>query len=114
MPSAGGTPVPRLTPAHPRQMLADAIQYVTSLPMDAAERADSFEAMFRQIEGDTGGAWQATRGTGTDGSVVFLGRQGEGLVVATDGRVFRGVLGRGIDVTPAGLQPNFNSLVMLG
>ncbi len=113
MPNAGGVPVPQLTPGPPRQMLREAIQHLRSLPLDVAQRADAFEALARQIESHSGGAWDAVRGTGTDGSIVFLGRQGEGLVVAVDGRIFRGAIGRGIDITPSGLRPNFNSLTPL-
>ena len=94
-------------------MLADAIQHVKSLPRDAVQRAAAFEALARQIESHSGGAWSAARGTGTDGSIVFLGRQGEALVVAPDGRIFRGALGRGLAITPNGLQPNLGSLTPL-
>jgi hypothetical protein len=94
-------------------MLGEAIQHVKSLPRDTARRADAFEALARQIESHSGGAWSAARGTGTDGSQIFLGRQGEGLVVSTDGRIFRGALGRGIDMAPQGLRPNFNVLIPL-
>jgi hypothetical protein len=106
-------PVPQLTPGPPRQMLREAIQYLRSLPFDAAHRSDTFEALARQIKSNSGGAWDAVRGTGTDGSIVFLGRQGEGLVVTPDGRIFRGAIGHGIDITPSGLRPNFNSLTPL-
>ena len=105
--------VPQLTLGQPRQMLGEAIQYVKSLPRDAAQRADAFQALARQIESHSGGAWSAARGTGTDGSIIFLGRQGEGLVVTPDGRIFRGAIGRGIDITPNGLQPNLGSLTPL-
>jgi hypothetical protein len=111
--NSSGPLVPQLTPAQPRQMLGEAIRYVKSLPRDAARRADAFEALARQIESHSNGAWSAARGAGTDGSAIFLGRQGEGLVVAPDGRIFRGALGRDIDITPTGLQPNFNSLTPL-
>jgi hypothetical protein len=94
-------------------MLGEAIRHLKSLPRDAAQRADAFEVLARQIESHSGGAWTAARGTGTDGSHIFLGRQGEGLVVAPDGRIFRGAIGRGIDVTPAGLRPDFRSLIPL-
>ena len=77
------------------------------------QRAAAFEALAKQIENHSKGTWSAARGTGTDGSIVFLGRQGEALVVVPDGRIFRGALGRGIDITPNGLQPNFNSLTAL-
>jgi hypothetical protein len=94
-------------------MLGDAIKYFRSLPRDAARRADAFEALARQIESHSGGAWSAARGTGTDGSTIFLGRQGEGLVVTPDGRILRGALGRGIDISPGGLQPDLSSLTAL-
>lgn len=111
--SSSGSPIPQLPPGQPRQMLGEAIRHVKSLPRDAVQRADVFEALARQIESHSGGAWSAARGTGTDGSIIFLGRQGEGLVVAPDGRIFRGAIGRGIDIVPNGLQPNLNALTPL-
>jgi hypothetical protein len=111
--NTGGSPVPQLTPGQPRQMLGEAIKFVKSLPRDAAARADAFQALATQIENHSGGAWSAARGTGTDGSIIFLGRQGEGLVVMSDGRIFRGAIARGIDITPNGLQPNLGSLTPL-
>ena len=94
-------------------MLGEAILYLRSLPRDADQRADAFETMARQIENHSGGAWQATRGTATDGSTIFLGRQGEGLIVNPDGRIFRGKLGTGIDIGPTGLCPDFNAATAL-
>lgn len=105
--------VPLLHPGPPRQMLGEAIDFVKAMPQDAALRADAFEALAQQIESHTGGAWSAARGAGTDGSIVFLGRQGEGLIVSPNGRLFRGSLGRGIDITSTGLCPNYNSLKSL-
>lgn len=105
--------VPQLPLGPPRQMLGEAIDFIKSLPQDAAQRADAFEALAQQIESHTGGAWRAARGTGTDGSIIFLGRQGEGLIVSPDGRLFRGSLGRGIDITSSGLRPHYNSLKAL-
>jgi len=95
VPNMVGANVPQLTPAQPRQMLGEALRYVRSLPRDLDQRADAFEALARHIEKHTGGAWNAARGSGIDGSAIFLGRQGEALVVATDGRLYRGGLGRG-------------------
>ena len=113
MHNTGGSPVPQLTPGPPRQMLGEAIAHLKSLPRDAAQRADAFEALARQIQRHSSGAWSAARGTAADGSIIFLGRQGEGLVVALDGRIFRGAIGRDIDITATGLQPNYNSLTPL-
>lgn len=94
-------------------MLGEAIHHVKSLPRDAALRADAFAALARQIESHSGGAWSAARGIGPDGSHLFLGRQGEGLVVGPDGRIFRGAIGRGIELMPNGLRPDYHSLTPL-
>jgi hypothetical protein len=94
-------------------MLGEAIRHLKSLPRDAGLRADVFEALARQIETHSGGTWSAARGAGTDGSTIFLGRQGEGLVVAPDGQIYRGAIGRGIDIAANGLHPNFNALTPL-
>jgi hypothetical protein len=94
-------------------MLGEAIRHLKSLPLDADQRADAFEALATQIEAHSGGTWKAARGKGSDGSHIFLGRQGDALVVAPDGRIYRGAIGRGIDITPAGLRPAFGSLTPL-
>ncbi len=91
-------------------MLDEAFRYLRGLLRDLTRRSDAFEALAKLIEAHSGSTWRATRGTGTDGSVIFLGRQGEGLVVSSDGRIFRGSLFRGIDITPNGLRPDFGSL----
>jgi hypothetical protein len=88
-------PIPTLLPGPPGRMLRDAMRHVKSLPMDQDQRADAFESLARQIDAHTFGAWSAKRGIGTDDSVIFLGRQGEGFVVTTDGRIFRGSIGQG-------------------
>jgi hypothetical protein len=106
-------PVPQLTPALPPQMLSEAIRHLRALPLDAAQRADAFAEFAHQIEISSAGAWTATRGPGTDGSEIFLGRQGEGLVVRMDGRIFRGRIGRGLDVSLGGLRPDYNVLTAL-
>jgi hypothetical protein len=46
-----------------------------------AERADFFEEVVVQIESDSNGTWTADRMTADDGAVVFLGRQGEVVVL---------------------------------
>jgi hypothetical protein len=91
-------------------MLGEAIDFVKSLPQDAAQRADAFEALAQQIESHTGGAWSAARNVGKDNSIIFLGRQGEALVVSPNGRLYRGSLGQGIGITSSGVRPTYNSL----
>lgn len=93
MSSSGGS-VPILTPGPPGQMLGDAIKHPKSLARDADLRADAFDALATQIENHSNGAWQATRGVGTDGSTIFLGRQGEGVVISTNGKFFAARLAR--------------------
>ncbi len=113
MSNTSGSAVPQLVPANPRQMLGEAIRHLRSLPRDKAQRANVFEALASQIEKHSRGTWAAARGSGVDGSDIFVGRQGEGLVVATDGRIYRGALGRGIDIVGNGLRPDFGSLIPL-
>jgi hypothetical protein len=91
-------------------MLGEAIQVLRSLPRHAGQRADAFEALAAQIEVHSGGAWQARRSIGTDGAEIFLGRLGEGLVVAPAGRIFRGRVGQNIHVTPAGVRPDYAAM----
>jgi hypothetical protein len=94
-------------------MLGEAIRYLKSLPRDPDQRADAFEALAAQIEQQSRGTWMARRGKGSDGSHIFLGRQGEGLVVAPDGGLYRGARGKGIDITTTGLTPDYNILKAL-
>jgi hypothetical protein len=91
-------------------MLQEAIQHLKALPRDAALRADVFDALAQQIQSASGGTWNAARGTGTDGSHIFLGRLGEGLVIAPDGGIFRGRLSRDIVVVRGGVRPNYSQL----
>jgi hypothetical protein len=91
-------------------MLGEAIRHLKSLPRDPDLRADVLEALVAQIEQQSRGTWKAGRGKGSDGSHIFLGRQGEGLVVAPDGGLYRGTLGKGIDITAQGLTPDYGAL----
>jgi hypothetical protein len=113
MDGSGNPAVPQLTPGNPGQMLGEAIRYLKSLPRDPDLRADAFEALASQIEQHSGGAWQAARDKAADGAHVFLGRQAEALVVAPDGGLYRGAVRRGIDLTPAGLIPDYGVLKAL-
>jgi hypothetical protein len=113
MDGSGNPAVPQLTPGNPGQMLGEAIRYLKSLPRDRDQRADAFEALAAQIEQHSRGAWKAGRGKGSDGSHIFLGRQGEGLVIAPNGGLYRGALGKGIDITAQGLTPDYGALKAL-
>jgi hypothetical protein len=94
-------------------MLGEVIGHLKVMPRDAGQRADAFEAFARQIEQHWAGAWQAARFEGADGSHIFLGRLGEALVVAPDGGLYRGAVRQGIDLSPAGLVPDYGVLKAL-
>jgi RHS repeat-associated protein len=94
-----GAQIPQLPVGPPGQMLGGAIKLLKSLPRNARLRADTFEGLARQIETASRYQWRANRGLGTDGSHIFLGRQGEGLVIAPNGCLYRHPEG-----TEAGLQ----------
>ena len=113
MAGTGHPAVPSLTPGDPGRMLGEAMRYLKSLPRDADQRADAFETLAAQIEQQSGGAWKAGRGKGTDGSHIFLGRLGEGLVVAPDGRLYHGTHGKGVAITAAGLVVDYGVLKAL-
>lgn len=105
----GIPPIPTLAAGSARQMLMEAIQYLRAMPRDMTQRANVFEVFARQIEAATSGAWEATRGSGTDGSQIFFGRQGEALIVRPDGHLFRSSLGHGIAITAVGLCPDYGT-----
>jgi hypothetical protein len=94
-------------------MLAETVKHLKAMPRDVIQRADAFEAFAGQIEKHWRGAWQAVRGSGADGSEIFLGRFGEGFVIAPDGGLYRGGVGRGIDITAAGVYPDYGAMSRL-
>jgi hypothetical protein len=106
--------LPQLTPDDPRRMLGEAIRYVKAQPQDQQSRADLFEALATQIESASRGAWTAARGRTIDGAEVFLGRQGEVVVISGDGRLFRGSIGNGVSVDAHGLRADYARLRSLG
>jgi hypothetical protein len=106
-------PIPPLQSGPAGQMLQAAIRHLRTLPRDQAQRADAFESLANQIETHTSGSWSAARGDGTDGSIIFLGRQGEGLIVTADGRIHRGSIGQGIEFTASGLRADLSRTIPL-
>jgi hypothetical protein len=103
--------VPHLAPGPGKEMLRRAIQHLATMPPDADQRADAFEAMARQIERDATTPWAASRALGADGSHIFLGRTtSNALVVAPDGRVYSGGIGSGIGIGKHGLEPDYTIL----
>jgi hypothetical protein len=76
------------------------------------EKADAFEQATLEIQAASGGTWEASRMTATDGAIVFAGRQSEIVVFAGDGTIFRGKAGSW-SLTRAGIALNYAKLVTL-
>jgi hypothetical protein len=103
--------IPQLPAGTGKEMLARAVRHLAAMPQDAAQRADAFEAMARQIERDATTPWTATCTAGADGSHIFLGRATSNtLVVAPDGRIYSGGIGSGIRIDRRGLVPDYAAL----
>jgi RHS repeat-associated protein len=106
--------IPMLTGPTAREMAREAIQLVKSLKGSPEEKAALFEQLAEQIKVKTGGSWQAARMTGTDGSSVFLGTQGETLVISPAGQIFRGKIADGVlTFNGAAPTPNYSILRLL-
>ena len=77
--------LPRLTPGSPRQMLREGPpppgRELVRLDDSTRRWLDAFECLLsKQIEAHSGGLWSSARGMGTGRcSIIFLGRQGEGV-----------------------------------
>ena len=76
-------------------MLGQAVKHVKELSGTAAEKATLLEKLTPQITELSGDSWTAVRGAGVDGSHVFLGGAGEGLIINPAGQLFRGRLQSG-------------------
>jgi hypothetical protein len=66
-----------------------AVRMTAALPGTPAQKAQLFQSLANQITTSSKGAWQAVRMAGTNGEVVFAGRD-RVLVVTKDGRIFTG------------------------
>ncbi len=95
-----------------KEMLGQAIGQIKLLPKNPAQRAAAFEFLAKQITSKYP-HWQAVRSLGSDGSVIFLGRQGEALIINSSGKLFRGSLSKGLSITKKGITPNYKYLIPL-
>jgi len=91
-----------------RQFLA----MIAAQPFGGATKAELFQQFVSDLETRTGGAWQAVRIETTDGGTAFAGRQGEVVVFAPDGSVFRGRVGS-YRPTRQGIELDYSKLVKL-
>ena len=69
-----------------------------SLSGSAAQKVQYFQSLATQISKASGGAWNATKIAGPNGSTVFFGKAGEASVINSKGQVFRGQLGTAVKV----------------
>lgn len=74
----------------PTDLYREGRDHIARSEASQAEKADAFETLTTGIAAEFGDEWTAGRGRGTDGSDVFAGRQGEALVFAPGGGVYRG------------------------
>lgn len=81
-------------------------------PTARATKAELFQQFASDLEARTGGTWQAARIDTTDGGTAFVGRQGEIVVFAPDGSVFRGRLGS-YRPTLEGIELDYSKLAKL-
>ena len=93
-------------------MLRDALRIVRSSAGTPAQKAAMFEQFAAQISTRTGFEWQAVRVIGGDGSNIFVGQQGELLVINRAGEMFRGTIqSGGVQASEGGvLTPIFSAL----
>ena len=82
-------------------MLGQAINYLKSMPQDAAQRMAMFDQLRVQIEEATGGSWSANKQLIPGGGSVFSGKFGEALVIDPEGNLYRG------NVTNSSINENF-------
>ncbi len=81
-----------------RDMATQAFKMTASLPGTAAQKVQYFQSLANQISKASGGAWNAAKIAGPNGSTVFFGKAGEALVINSKGQVFRGQLGTAVKV----------------
>ncbi len=82
--------LPRLNGETPAEQLRDALDRVTRMEGSPEAKAEMFARFGAQIRVRSGYAWNFGSQRGTDGSHIFLGRQGELLVISPQGQLFRG------------------------
>jgi RHS repeat-associated protein len=105
LPTLAGKTIPELA--------SNAFQTVARSGGDQAAKATLFEKLIPQIQ--KAGDFVAPRALGTDGSLIYLGKFGEGLVINTAGQVYRGSVAAGSFVLEQGgkLTPVFDKLRLL-
>nr|MBA3406204.1 RHS repeat-associated core domain-containing protein [Gemmatimonadaceae bacterium] len=103
---------PKIVSGSHGNMLKQAVGHLRARGGSASQLADLFERLAVQMDRLTGGSWTASRSVGADGAHIFLGRQGEALVISPTGEVLRGSL-KDFTVGAKGLQPMYNTLKSL-
>lgn len=86
---------PSITATNPRDALVEAIDAVNKSGLIPKAKADLLEQYIQEIENKFVAShnWKlAAKMDGTDGSVIFLGKIGEAVVVSPNGAIFTGRL----------------------
>jgi GT2 family glycosyltransferase len=89
----GERPAPRLAPGTAREMVLQALTILGSSACDASRRASLWERLAAQVAEHgrrNGSTWGMQKLLGADGSIIYLGRASEFLVIAASGTLFRG------------------------
>ena len=102
--------LPRLSGSSNPDLLRQVLNILKGTPGGQAARADPFERLVPQID-ELGGGFEASRSLGSEGSIIFLGKTGQALVISPEGQIFRGQLESGFRYAGNGiLTPIFENL----
>jgi len=102
---------PSLNGDTPREQLRDALNRVASMEGSPEAKAEMFARYGAQIRVRSDFTWGFGNSRGTDGSHIFIGGQGEVLVISPQGQLFRGsVQAGGITFGPSGPTPVYGNL----
>jgi len=95
-----------------RSLMGEVYGHMRAFKGAADDKANLLEAMFKQVSDKVDG-WSASRSVGSDGSHIFMGTRGQGVVVRSDGKVFRGEL-KDFAIEQGGqLRPNYDTMKAL-
>jgi len=102
---------PHLNGETPAEQLRDALNRVASMEGSPEAKAEMFARYGAQIRVRSDFTWGFGNARGTDGSHIFIGGQGEVLVISPQGQLFRGsVQAGGVTFGPSGPTPVYGKL----
>jgi RHS repeat-associated protein len=101
---------PRLNGETRTEQLKDALNRVAAMEGSPEAKAEMFARFASQISVRSEFEWRASSTRGTDGSHIFIGQQGELLVISPQGQLFRGSARTGLNFGASGLTPLYGNL----